>query len=178
MPCSAALVRLRPSKPNGVVTTPTVKIPISLAIEAITGAAPVPVPPPMPAVINTISAPSSDFWIASRSSSAAWRPTSGFAPAPKPRVLCVPSCNRIGADILSSACLSVLAHTNFTPVMPERTICSTALPPPPPTPNTVNRAWPLSSEISVSTSLKDDMSSNSTSATGRLLAAVLIYQKV
>ena len=38
--------RLRPSKPNGRVTTPTVNAPISLAILATTGAAPVPVPPP------------------------------------------------------------------------------------------------------------------------------------
>lgn len=34
---------------NGRVTTPTVKAPVSRAILAITGAAPVPVPPPLPA---------------------------------------------------------------------------------------------------------------------------------
>ena len=43
-----------PSKLNGIVTIPTVKISNSLAISAIIGAAPVPVPPPIPAVINNI----------------------------------------------------------------------------------------------------------------------------
>ena len=36
------------------MTTPTVSTPSSLAARAITGAAPVPVPPPMPAVIKTM----------------------------------------------------------------------------------------------------------------------------
>jgi hypothetical protein len=40
------------------VTTAIVRIPISFAISAMTGVAPVPVPPPIPAVINSISAPS------------------------------------------------------------------------------------------------------------------------
>jgi hypothetical protein len=44
-----------PSKLKGLVITHTVKIPISLAICAITGAAPVPVPPPIHAVMKTIS---------------------------------------------------------------------------------------------------------------------------
>ena len=35
---------------KGLVTTPTVRIPISFAAPAITGAAPVPVPPPIPQV--------------------------------------------------------------------------------------------------------------------------------
>ena len=39
------------------VTTPTVRMPSSLATRAMTGAAPVPVPPPMPAVTNTMCAP-------------------------------------------------------------------------------------------------------------------------
>ena len=46
-----------PSNVNGFVTTPIVSIPISFAAEATTGAAPVPVPPPIPAVTNTMSAP-------------------------------------------------------------------------------------------------------------------------
>ncbi len=41
--------RWRPSKEKGVVTMPTVRIPMDLAIAATTGAAPLPVPPPMPA---------------------------------------------------------------------------------------------------------------------------------
>ena len=59
IPFSAESKRRLPSKLNGVVTTPTVKMPISLAISATTGAAPVPVPPPIPAVTNTMSVPSS-----------------------------------------------------------------------------------------------------------------------
>ena len=50
------------------------------------GAAPVPVPPPSPAVTNTMSASASASRISARLSSAAWHPTSGFAPAPRPRV--------------------------------------------------------------------------------------------
>ena len=46
-----------PSKWKGLVTTPTVRMPISRAICAMTGAAPVPVPPPMPAVTKHICAP-------------------------------------------------------------------------------------------------------------------------
>ena len=43
---------------KGFVTTATVSMPSSRAICATTGAAPVPVPPPMPAAMNTRSAPS------------------------------------------------------------------------------------------------------------------------
>src|SRR5690625_6964778 len=49
--------RLLPSKEKGLVTTPTVRAPKSFAICAITGAAPVPVPPPIPAVTKIMSAP-------------------------------------------------------------------------------------------------------------------------
>ena len=38
---------------KGYVTTPTVRMPASLDMRATTGAAPVPVPPPMPAVMKT-----------------------------------------------------------------------------------------------------------------------------
>jgi hypothetical protein len=57
MPPSASRMRRPPSNWNGLVTTPTVNMPISRAIRATTGAAPVPVPPPMPAVTNTMWAP-------------------------------------------------------------------------------------------------------------------------
>ena len=91
IPSSANLSRRRPSKRKGLVTTPTVSAPTSRAIWAMIGAAPVPVPPPMPAVTKTMSAP----WIASAISltlsSAASRPFSGFAPAPRPRVISRPS---------------------------------------------------------------------------------------
>ena len=55
-----------------------------LAISATTGAPPVPVPPPLPAVMKTMSAPFSTSSISSRWSSAAWRPISGSEPAPRP----------------------------------------------------------------------------------------------
>ena len=76
-----------PSVQKGTVTTPTVNISFSLAIRAITGAAPVPVPPPIPAVINSILVlDSNNSVIRSMLSSAALRPTSGLAPAPNPSV--------------------------------------------------------------------------------------------
>ena len=87
----AVSIRFLPSNWNGLVTTPTVKMPFSLAKRATTGAAPEPVPPPMPAVMNTMLAPSSSFSISSLASSAAMRPTSGRAPAPNPCVVSSPS---------------------------------------------------------------------------------------
>ena len=57
MPCSACFIRRRPSKRKGLVTMPTVSAPASRAICDTIGAAPVPVPPPMPQVTNTMSAP-------------------------------------------------------------------------------------------------------------------------
>ncbi len=58
MPASAARARFTPSKVKGLVTTPTVRMSRSRAMRAMTGAAPVPVPPPMPAVMNTMWTPS------------------------------------------------------------------------------------------------------------------------
>ncbi len=58
IPSSAISLRLFPSKSNGLVTTATVNAPIFFATPAMIGAAPVPVPPPIPAVIKTILAPS------------------------------------------------------------------------------------------------------------------------
>ena len=90
IPSIAKLPRLFPSNPNGRVTTATVKAPRLLAIRAITGAAPVPDPPPIPAVMKTMSAPvrASDK---TSSLSSALRPTSGWPPAPRPRVNFGPS---------------------------------------------------------------------------------------
>ena len=75
---------------NGRVTTPTVKAPSSLEIFAIYGAAPVPVPPPIPAVMKIISAPFTASRIWASASSAALRPYSGFPPAPNPFVVSCP----------------------------------------------------------------------------------------
>ena len=84
MPSSAWFERRRPSKANGRVTTPMVRAPRPLAVSAMTGAAPVPVPPPLPAVMKTMSAPFSTSSISSRCSSAAMRPTSGSLPGTEP----------------------------------------------------------------------------------------------
>ena len=56
IPFIALVILCLPSNLNGFVTTATVSMPSSLASCAITGAAPVPVPPPIPQVINTMSA--------------------------------------------------------------------------------------------------------------------------
>ena len=55
-------------------------------MSAITGAAPVPVPPPSPQVINTISASFKASSISSFDSKAASLPVAGLAPAPNPPV--------------------------------------------------------------------------------------------
>ena len=136
-PRSAWFWRRLPSKANGLVTTATVSAPISLASDAMIGAAPVPVPPPRPVVTNTMSAPSSASMILSASSSAALRPTSGLAPAPRPLVSLTPSWIFTGAFDSLSACRSVLATTNSTPSRCDSIMRLTALPPPPPTPITL-----------------------------------------
>ena len=111
------------------------------------GAAPVPVPPPRPVVTNTMSAPSSASMILSASSSAALRPTSGFAPAPRPLVSFTPSWIFTGAFEPFNACKSVLATTNSTPSRCDSIMRLTALPPPPPTPMTLILALFSSSSL-------------------------------
>mmetsp|Transcript_22323 Transcript_22323/g.44563 ORF Transcript_22323/g.44563 Transcript_22323/m.44563 type:complete len:213 (-) Transcript_22323:328-966(-) len=86
----ACCMRFLPSKPKGLVTTPTVRQPQSLAISATMGAAPEPVPPPMPAVTNTRSAPVHTASISALDSCAAPFPTAGLPPAPRPRVTFLP----------------------------------------------------------------------------------------
>ena len=86
IPDIALTIRVFASNLKGFVTTPTVKIPCSFAICATTGAAPVPVPPPIPQVTNTISAPFTAAASSSELSSAAFCPISGCAPAPSPFV--------------------------------------------------------------------------------------------
>src|SRR5439155_4121985 len=71
------------------------------------------------------------------SSSAALRPTSGLAPAPRPLVSFAPSCSFTGACESFSAWRSVLAVMNSTPSSLARIIRFTALQPPPPTPMTL-----------------------------------------
>ncbi len=138
-----------PSNLKGLVTTAIVSAPSSVARLAITGAAPVPVPPPRPVVTNTMSAPLSAEMSASVSSSAACRPTFGSAPAPSPLVSLLPIWIFTGAGFARSACASVFATMNSTPERPACTMRDTALPPPPPTPTTLMRAPLRSSSSSV-----------------------------
>ena len=112
---------------------------MSRAALAMTGAAPVPVPPPMPAAMNTMCAPSSCLARLSIVSSAAARPISGRLPAPSPCVILVPSWIRCGAVDCFSACASVLATRKSTPCTSARIMFAIALPPAPPTPITAIR---------------------------------------
>ena len=136
IPLRAFVIRVLASKRNGLVTTPTVRIPISFARRAITGAAPVPVPPPIPQVTKTISAPFIAWASSSEFSSAAFCPTSGLAPAPSPLVSFSPICIAVGALQNCSACLSVLIPMNSTPAIFSSIMRFTALFPAPPTPIT------------------------------------------
>src|SRR5690606_33795205 len=133
-------MRLGPSKENGVVTTAMASAPSSRATSAMTGALPVPVPPPMPAVMKTRSQPRSASATRSRSSSAAFSPISGLAPAPKPLVRWSPIWMRTSARLVASTCASVLAATNSTPLRPVSIMRLTALLPPPPSPMTLMTA--------------------------------------
>ncbi len=138
IPSRACCIRRPPSNSNGLVTTPTVSAPISsLAISAITGAAPVPVPPPSPAVTKTMSAPFSASLMSSRLSAAAPPPISGFAPAPNPLVSWWPIESLMSASHAWSAWTSVLMAMNSTPLRPASTMRLTALVPPPPAPTTL-----------------------------------------
>ena len=118
-PSSACILRRLPSKEKGVVTIPTTKISNSFAAFAIIGLAPVPVPPPIPAVINNILvlAPNISL-ISSIFSIAEFLPTSGIEPAPIPSVRLAPNCTLFGMGLSSNACASVLQIMKSTPVMP------------------------------------------------------------
>ena len=140
MPSSAARMRLGPSKLKGRVTTATVRAPSRLAMSATTGALPVPVPPPMPAVMKTRSAPSRASAMRSSASRAAFSPISGLAPAPRPRVSFSPSWIRWSARLLASTWASVLAAMNSTPESPASIMRFTALFPAPPSPMTLMTA--------------------------------------
>ena len=136
IPSSAACARLDPSKPKGLVTMPTVSAPISRAIRATIGAAPVPVPPPAPAAMKIMSEPFRSALMRSYSSIADWRPSSGFEPAPSPRVTWGPMCRVAFAVDCCSDCRSVLIAMNSTPSTSASTMRLTALTPAPPTPTT------------------------------------------
>ena len=140
IPRSACVARLRPSNPNGRVTTPIVSAPRFLAISATMGAPPVPVPPPSPAVMKTMSAPLRISSISSPCSVDARWPTSGSDPAPRPRVVSRPMSSFTSASDIRSVWASVLTAMNSTPRRPASIIRFTAFTPPPPIPTTLMTA--------------------------------------
>ena len=83
---SAALNRRSPSKVKGILTKAMTKAPRCLATSAITGEMPAPVPPPRLATMKISSKPSTMRLMISRSSSAAFLPSSVSPPVPRPRV--------------------------------------------------------------------------------------------
>ncbi len=83
-PFMAFSILFLPSIVKGKVTTPITNEPSFFASDAITGAAPVPVPPPKPQVMKTISLPEILFFISEFDSFAASSPTFGLLPAPSP----------------------------------------------------------------------------------------------
>ena len=139
-PSRACRMRFFPSKWKGRETIAMQSAPISRAMRPIAGAAPVPVPPPIPAVTKTRSAPAMASRTSSSLSAIAWRPISGRAPAPKPRVSAFPIWTlRCAAEPLS-AWASVLTAMKSTPSSSSSIMRFTALPPAPPTPTTFIRA--------------------------------------
>ncbi len=103
-----------------------------------TGAVPVPVPPPMPAVKNTRSAPSKIFSSASREASAHLRPTSGYPPAPRPRVMDAPTSTFLMDSAIMVKCIrSVFIAIVSAPRIPARARRLTELQPAPPVPTTM-----------------------------------------
>ena len=141
-PFTVLSMRFLPSKLKGSVTTAMVRIFKSRAIFAMTGAAPVPVPPPIPAVMNRRSVSLTASVRVSLLSSAAALPTSGSAPAPSPFVRAEPIGIFTSALDKSRICLSVLTATYEALCMPASIILLTALLPAPPTPMTFILATP------------------------------------
>ena len=119
-----------------MVTTPTVSAPARRAISATTGAAPVPVPPPIPQVTKTMSEPSSSSATCDWLSLTALRPTSGRPPEPIPPVVSGPMANVCAFFSRLSAWTSVLSASILTPRTPASIMRPTALPPAPPVPTT------------------------------------------
>ncbi len=147
-PSSAFTVRAR-STLNGVETIPTTIAPSSLAIFETTGAAPVPVPPPIPAVTNTRSASPRTSLIVPCAISVARSPILGSPPAPRPLVSDLPTRILVSASIILRCCLSVLIATVSAPLTPRLYSRLTVLFPAPPAPTMTIRGSPKSSSSSI-----------------------------
>ena len=137
VPSSELLCLCFPSNEKGFVTIETTKIHISFAIWAMTGIAPVPVPPHIPPVMKTISVSCNASLISLSLSSAAFLPISGFAPAPRPLVRLSQIFIFFSARLLAKSCASVLIATKLTPSSHSVIILLMALFPAPPQPITL-----------------------------------------
>ena len=155
MPSSQFVNLFFPSKLNGLVTTQIVNIPISLAIPAMMGAAPVPVHQPNPQVIKTMSASLSICLITSLLSSAALRPISGSVQAPNHFVTFMPILILFVARLFDKSCASVLMAINSTQVIHSATILLTALLPAHPTPITLILAPDIRSGLNSAIVMKE-----------------------
>src|SRR5262249_229295 len=102
-------------------------------------------------VTKIMSAPFRYSASRSTSSSAARLPTSGFPPAPSPRVSFSPSWTFTGARLVRSACASVLAARKSTPGKPAAIMVLTPFHPPPPLPITLLRAPPTPPPSAIAT---------------------------
>ena len=113
---------------------PMVRMSRFMASRATMGAAPVPVPPPMPAVMNTILMLSSKAsWIFDKWVSASRFPTSGRPTGTESFA----ELHVVGHGRVLQRLASVLHTKKRTPSMRSRYMLPTALPPPPPTPITL-----------------------------------------
>ena len=109
----------------------------SLHAWAIIGEAPVPVPPPIPAVMKTMSASPRTSLIWSRSSIAASFASWGLPPEPKPLDIPSPIWSFVGASDLLRSWKSVFTVMNSTSLSPLLIMVLTAFPPAPPVPTTL-----------------------------------------
>ena len=135
-PFIALSILFFPSIVKGKVTTPIVNAPCFFAIFAISGAAPVPVPPPIPQVIKIMSLPAIFFFISDSDSFAASCPILGLLPEPKPWVNSLPIKIFWSAFAYNKSCASVFIAINSPPLIPISFILLKEFPPPPPTPTT------------------------------------------
>ncbi len=145
---SSALINRARSTINGDDTIPTTIAPCFFAISATIGADPVPVPPPIPAVMNTRSAPFKASSSVPRASSAARLPISGYPPAPRPLVIDPPIKIFLSALTMLRCCLSVFNAIISAPATPMRYSLLIVLFPAPPHPITLICGIPNSSKTS------------------------------
>ena len=115
-----------------------------------TGADPVPVPPPRPQVMKTSCASPIMCLISSLLSWVASSPSLGSLPAPRPRVAFLPSRSLRCDLILVRCCASVFMATSVAPSMFISDILAIVLEPLPPAPTTY--IFGLASSMNLSSS--------------------------